>query len=163
MWKTGDALIYKTTGVCIVDSVFEESFSSEPCRYYRLRPAGDEKNVILVPLSNEALTSKMLPLLTENEALDIISSFSTLEHPWQDSDKRRLEDFKNTLESQDRRRIASLINTARKKRLDAAAKGKKIRASDEGFCERAEKLLFSELAFVLECSISDICARVFGA
>ena len=163
MWKTGDRLIYKTLGVCTFEGIKSESFMGEMCEYYQLRPLGDEKNVTLVPKNNQALVARMFPLVSTEEAGRIISLFDTFEHPWKDNDKLRAEDFKSTLESCDRERIAGLINTVRKKRREAFEKGKKTRASDESFCERAEKLLFSELSYVLGCEIPDICAKIFTA
>ncbi len=161
MWKTGDRLIYKTAGICVIERITSESFSGEACEYYHLRPINDDKNTILIPTSSSALVSKMYPLMSNDEAERTISVFKTLEHPWQENDKLRAEEFKKTLDSRNILLIAGLINMVRLKRDELEKRGKKPRSSDIGFCEKAEKLLFSELAFVLETDIEDIRKRIY--
>ena len=150
MFNIGETLIYANTGLCSVEDVREESFAGENKRYYILKPLSDTKSTIHIPCDSERLTKKMHKLLSEKEALLILSHFSDSLIEWQEHDKRRAEAFRKVIESADRRLTASLINTIRKKRLEFFKKGKKLRASDEVILKSAESLFFEEFCYVLK-------------
>ncbi len=160
MWKINDIITYRTVGLCRIDDITTESFDKTPADYYVLKPLADEKSVIRVPCANSILCEKMRPLLTRSEAEALVEKMPSLSLEWQENDKRRAEYFKGIIESGNRNDIAALIQTIRVKEAQLISNGKKLRASDEALVARAEKLLFSELAHVLNVSEEELFCNV---
>ncbi|MBQ9976543.1 MAG: CarD family transcriptional regulator [Clostridia bacterium] len=153
MWKINDTVLYRASGLCRIENITEEKFGDEVQEYYVLRPLGDEKSIVHIPCSNTILCSKMHSLMTRDEIEDLIESLPTLSSDWPESDKRRAEYFRSVLETGNRRDIAGIIMSIRRRREELIAIGKKPRAVDESICARAEKLLLDEFNFVLERNI----------
>lgn len=153
MWNINDTVLYRASGLCRIENITEEKFGDEVQEYYVLRPLGDEKSIVHIPCSNTLLCSKMHSLMTRDEIEDLIESLPTLTSDWPENDKRRAEYFRSVLETGNRRDIAGIIMSIRRRREELIAIGKKPRAVDESICARAEKLLLDEFNFVLERNI----------
>ena len=156
MWKIDDVVLYRTAGLCKIENITTEVFTGEPQEYYVLRPLSDTKSVLHIPLANAQLCAKMFPLMSCGEIEKLIDELPALTVEWQDNDKRRAEYFKGVLESGDRRMLAALIKTVHERRVLLEQAGKKLRASGESVCTKAEKLLFDELSYVLKIPCADI-------
>ena len=156
MRKIGDVVLYRTAGLCLVSDIRTESFSGQAEEYYILKPCADEKSVVYIPLNNTVLCEKMHTLLSREEILSLIDSFPFLEISWQENDKRRSEEFRAVIESGDRHRVAGVIKTIFKHRLELEEKGKKLRSSDEILFHQAQKLLFEEFSFVLDIPTEEL-------
>jgi CarD family transcriptional regulator len=165
----GDKVIYKTNGVCVVEGrCFEalpgsgaSSFERIRQECYILRPLSDTGIKIYVPIDNEALTSQLHPILTPEQALDILHCPDSDSVEWIDDMRTRTNTFREQLSLGDRYLLFNMIASITHQRARLQKIGKKLYAVDEGMLKKAEKLLFEELAVVLEMAYDDV-AQLFS-
>lgn len=156
MFSIGDAVVYGAQGVCRIEKIeCRKSLSGEE-EYYVLCPVYQKSSVILVPLKNEALTSRMYPIISVSRAKKLISVFKDLPDVWINDDTRRREEFKKVLTSGDRIQVAAIINAYKVEDERRKNCGKHLPQSDEVIFERAKAVLGGELAFVFEIEPREI-------
>ena len=59
MYKTGDVVMYGTSGICRVAAVEKRDLTGEEQEYYILRNIYSDKNIYYVPVNNEAALGRM--------------------------------------------------------------------------------------------------------
>lgn len=160
MWKIGDTVLYRSSGLCRIEDIKKENFSGECEEYYVLRPLHDKNSSVLVPLSNEELCGKIMPLLTESEIDALIDTFPSLFVEWENNDKLRAQKFRAMLETGDRQEVCAVIKAVWERRAYLAVTGKKSRASDDAIAEKAERILFDEISHVLKIPRENIVSYI---
>lgn len=146
----GETVLYGVEGVCRITGTQRRNLSGLQLDYYVLQPVYNPQAKVLVPVQNEQLTSKMIPLLSAGEINELIRSMpSGADLPWEENDTLRREQFKEILLHGDRRAVICLIKTLYLHQQALAEKGKKQHAADERFLKDAEKKLYEEFAYVL--------------
>ena len=65
MYKIGTYVSYRSEGVCVINEIKQQKFGAldTASEYYVLSPIVDNNSKLYVPVNNEALVSKMRPLL----------------------------------------------------------------------------------------------------
>lgn len=149
MLEKGHIFVYGASGICRVEDICIRDYGSGKKEYYILQPVFDLRSTLSVPVDSPAFTSHARELLTKEEVLEIIDSVPNVEAEWIRDDKERIETFRNLLEGGVRMDIAVLIRSLYLHKKELAARGKKLRSSDEAIMQRAEKLLYGEFAWVL--------------
>ena len=158
MLAIGTKVVYGTNGVCEIADIRREEVAGEARNYYVLR-AGESgaDSLIFVPVDSEKLVAQMRPLLSREEVEAIILRAASLpETDWPTDNRRRSELFRKIIDSGDRTALISLIKTiynAGKRREDI---GKKNYLADEQVMKRAEKILYSEFAEVLDIAPGEV-------
>ena len=151
MYKTGQLIMYANTGVCRVDSIgAPPSDFPEECKerlYYRLSEVYG-KNIIYIPVDTKNF---MRPIISGAEAEDVIQAIpdAKLLDEKSHSQKSWEEDYKQLLNSHDCRDLVCLLKTVYRKNQIAVQKGKKPWLINQHYRQRAEKLLYGELAAAL--------------
>ena len=74
MYKTGDTVLYGSEGVCKITDITEKQFGDVSIEYYILTPVFNNRSTFFVPTKNETLVSRMRPILTNREILDLITN-----------------------------------------------------------------------------------------
>ncbi len=156
MWKLDDVIMYGSNGICRIEDIQDREFAGEIKKYFTLKPIFDDKNTFFVPTFNEALMSRIKPVMTYDEATALIKRFGEIEPEWVDNDKARIEQNKETLESCDRERIVAMLKGLYERRLFLISRGKKLRTSDEILMKNAEQLIENECAYVLGILRSEV-------
>ncbi len=158
MYSVGEAVIYGNHGVCKVKEITEMSFGngSDRKKYYVLCPVSNPRSIIYVPTDNDALTSRIRPLLSEAEIDEIISSVPPEKLQWIASDIKRKEFCGETLKSGDRFRIMQMIGMLYDQREALRDQKKHFHVVDERFLKDATRLLHEEFAYVLGISPADV-------
>ena len=148
-------MIYGNEGVCEIAGVSMQNFGGTSGEYYELIPKYRENTSVLVPVKNEKLTSKMIPLLSKNEVEKLVRSIPDIGPQWIDNDNLRKEKYKQMLCSGDRRDLVCILKTLYIHKQECIDRGRKLHAADERlFAEAAEKLN-CEIAAVLDISLKD--------
>ena len=152
MFSIGDTVVYGTQGVCRISEITEREICKKKMRYYVLRPVYQENNTLFVPVDNDTLTSRMSAVLSNEEIKELIRAIPDEDTMWIDDDMRRREKYREILSSSDRRAIVRVIKTLHEEQQRRKEVGNKLQQADELLLHRAETLLHSELALVLNIS-----------
>ena len=150
MFQINDTVSYGTQGVCTVTGIEKMNLAGKTEEYYVLKPVYQTHSTIYVPLSNDALVEKMRRVLSREETEELIRTIPDEETIWIDDELERKEKYNQIINSGDRKKIAGLIKTLYFEQTRRQSSGKRLRQSDEQLFKRAENLLYSELALVLD-------------
>lgn len=156
MFSIGDKIQYSTTGICTIIDIEQKNLGSIVNDYYVLKPNANEKARVYVPVNNQKLTLKMRKILTKQEILEIISSFSECPDIWIENNDKRREAFTEIVSSGDRKQILVLIRSLYMHKNVQAALGRKFHISDEKIFKEAERVLYDELSYVLEIEPTEV-------
>lgn len=160
MFKIGDTVVYGAQGICTVESESEQKFGREVKKYLVLKPVFDSRNTIFVPIDNEKLYSKIQGVLTTEEINSILDDIPNQQVIEIENDIERKETFKQILSQNDRVMVSRLIKTLYLLKQEKFALGKKLHSSDEYILKEAEKLLYEEIAFVLNMPLEDVLPMI---
>lgn len=149
MYKSGDHVVYGIHGVCRIADEEVRSVDRRQVRYYVLEPVNSPGSRYLVPRDNEAAVSKLHALLSREELDGMLHSDSVRNGVWiQDENQRRLH-YRDIVNTGDRSAMLQLIGALYRHKESQAAAGRKFRIGDESMLRDAEKLMNSEISFVL--------------
>lgn len=154
MFNIGDYVMYGTSGLCKIIDIRKENFGGKPEEYYILELVFDQSTVIYAPLENNK--TPMRNVIDEDEIYSIIHSLPKAENLWLENDKDRNDRFKEILRSGDCKSIIYMIKSIYMHKLKQAEKGKKLHIADDNIIKTAEKLAYSELAYVLGIQPDDV-------
>ena len=151
MYQTGELILYGGTGVCRVTDIVAKKFGrTEPEKLFYVLTPLYQSGTITTPVENGKVFTR--PVITRDEALSLIDSIPGIEaEAYHNQNLQQLENhYKHELESHDCRDLLRLtMSTYRKKQEREQAK-LKFGAVDRRYMERAENLLFGELAVALD-------------
>jgi len=156
MLSVGETLVYGSSGVCRVDDICVRECGNSKREYYVLQPVYDDRSTVYVPTDSEKLISHVKPLLSREEVEEMIASMPEEGFEWIANDKERAETFRVLLEEGTRNDLVKLLRTLYLHKSELAERGKKLRSSDEAIMQRAQRLLYGELAWVLGIKPSEV-------
>ena len=153
MYKIGDKVVYKKSGVCVVDSIQDKDFGNGNVTYYYLLPYYNKNATkIMIPVDRGDL---LRDIISKEEALKIIDYIPKAEDCWIQDSKTRREKFSNVMQSGNIKELCSLINTLNNKRKEFSKNKKMLSMMDKEAYQHAEKLVFEEIATSLNISLED--------
>jgi len=150
MFEKGEYVVYGTSGVCKVEDITTmnlEGISKEKL-FYILSPLGQSGGRIFTPVDNQK--TLMRPILSLEEARDLIKDIPQIEGLWIVNDKQREETYRKCMRDCDCRGWIKIIKTLYLRKIERTAQGKKVTATDEKYLKLAENHLYSELSIPLE-------------
>lgn len=153
MFKIGDAVVYGSSGVCMIDDIRNEYFLGEQALYYILTPVYSKGSTIFCPVNNDKLPIRAVR--SKDELLSSLSSDTADTDEWIVNDQKRHEHFSAVLRTSDSGKLARMISLLWRNRDEMAAVGRKFRAADEKALADAEKILFGEMSYVLDISYDE--------
>ena len=160
-YRKGDYVSYSCSGVCLIDDIRQESAGKgETKTFFILKPVADPGSTIFVPTSSPVLLAKMQRLPNKDEADGMILATKKDQMAWIDDRKVRAAAFQTIIKACDLKELLGLVACIYQKRVDLAAKGKKLAASDESTLRRAEALIENELSFVLQLKGDQVGAYI---
>ena len=129
-------------------------------KYYVLKPVYQNSSVIYVPVENEALVSKMRPVLSREEVDRLIDGMPEIPTAWEEDPQARKASFDALLRSNECRSLIILIKTLHAQKKRRQADGKALHVSDETFLREAQRLLYDEFAGALEIQPTQVHAYI---
>ena len=93
MISVGQTVLYGGNGVCSVSGITTRTIGRTPVEYYELRPVSSKISTVFVPVGNEALVSRIRPVLGAKEIGEILASPATEE--WIADKNARAERFRD--------------------------------------------------------------------
>ncbi len=156
MFEKGQLIIYGSTGVCIVDGIgpLDSSPATGDRVYYTLSPFYSKESRIYTPVDNQKII--MRPILTQQEAEDLIREIPQIQELWIVDEKKREKDYKDALAKADCHEMIRVIKTIYPRKQKRLAAGKKVTASDERYFNMAEDFLYKELAISLNMDLEKV-------
>ena len=156
MFNPGDKVNYGINGVCIVEGIRREKIGRQTHEYYVLKPMMQSRSTICVPMDNDTLVSKMLPLLSREGLEEILSDLPNLSTRWIENDLERTTEFKRILKTADRRSIFGVIKTIYRRDQELQSQNRHLRGSDQQIMKEAESILYYEIAQVLSIDPAEV-------
>lgn len=153
MFNVNDTVVYGNTGVCHIEDIRLEDFLGKKEMYYILKPIYSKGSMIFCPVENAK--TKMRKTITKKELDDILSKPVTKAVSWIENDNERRSHFSDILKRCDVSELYISVISLSKKENEKLAIGKKLHATDEKFLSDFEKILYGEIAFVLDIPLSD--------
>ena len=152
MFSIGDTVVYGGSGVCEIDDIRDISFYHErPKKYYVLKPMFvKQSSTVYVPFDNEKLTAKIQPVISKDEAIELIDGIGSEESEWIDDRNQRKDHFNDLLSNGTRKQIINLISMITKHRDTLAGEGKVLNMQDEKILAEAERRMNAEFAVALD-------------
>ncbi len=149
MFEAGTYIICGQHGVCRVEAIgpLELLEASRDRIYYTLSQVYTKGGTIYVPADSEKII--MRPVLSREEAEELIDQMEEIETIWVENEKRREDVFKEALKTCRSRDWVRIIKTLYVRRQARLAQGKKVTAGDEKYLRIAEENLYGELAVAL--------------
>ena len=156
LFNVGNVVVYGSQGICKIDSIESKQIGKQTADYYVLKPLFNQSAALFVPVDNQALTAKMIDVLSVDEAKKLIEKAPDMPIISFDGENQKREQYKLIFASGKREDIAALIKTIRLEKETRRAIGKKLNLIDEQTLRKSELLLFNELAFVLGVTTDEV-------
>lgn len=149
MFAIGEYIVYGNTGVCkVIETKNMATPGTKDDRlYYTLEPVYDKGCRLFIPVDNQKV--KMRPILTKQEAEELIGRIKEIDILIVTDEKNREEMYKEAIRTcncEEWIRIIKTLYLRKKARLEA---GKKVTSSDAKYMHMAEESLYGELSVVL--------------
>lgn len=149
-----DFVMYGAIGVCKITDICSLDFMRDGNMYYVLQPVYNASERIYAKVGSDKML--MRKSLTKDEAQKHIEDMKAAEVIWFANDKERDAEFKKILRSGDCkewiRMVKGLYRTKKQKEMD----GKKLSQADTNIFQKAEKLLYGELALALGIKMEEM-------
>ena len=149
MFNTGDYVVHKNDGLCKITEI--STLNIPDCdnekQYYFLTPIDSPNSRIYVAVGSG--DSSLRAPISEDEALELIDSFPSLDTLSVENEKQRQNAYSAALIQNDCEQLLRLIKTTSIRKAERVSKGRSATSVDEHFLKSARKALYSELSYVL--------------
>ena len=154
MYRKGDYVIYGCKGVCQIREVTTLNMEGIPKDrlYYEMQLVSDPGSTIFTPVEHEGSRSVMRPLLSEDEARDLLRKIPELEEEWIRDDRAREAHYRDAVNHGDAEAMLSLIRQLQLRRRARIEQGKKLPVMDSRYLKTAQDNLYQEFSIVLDAS-----------
>lgn len=149
MFQTGQQVIYGIHGVCTILGTETKRFGKTKSDYYILQPIHQLDSQYFIPVGNPAALSKLRPLMSRQELLDLLHSDDVRQNVWIPDENQRKNRFREILIQGDRGVILSMVYCLHLHKKEQQRLGRKFHQSDETFLKEAEKLINAECSHIL--------------
>ena len=151
MYQVGELILYGGTGVCRVTEIVAKKFSrTEPEKLYYVLAPLYQSGTITTPVENGKIFTR--PVISRDEAISLIDEIPNIHaEAYHNQNLQQLENhYKAELESHDCMDLLRLTMSTYQKKKEREMAKLKFGAVDRRYMERAEDLLFGELAVALD-------------
>lgn len=159
MFNVGNAIIYDSTGVCLIEDIRVEDFLGKREPYYILKPVFSKGSTIFCPVSNSKVTMRRVS--SRDELTPALHSADT-DIPWIAGDQQRRDFFSAVLKRCEVCEMGGVIRLLCRKKAEKEALGKRLHVADEKALSDVQKLLFGEIAYVFGIDIDDAATLFFS-
>jgi len=154
VFREGDCLVFGLHGVCQMMGKQEDT--ADGSEMYVLQPIYDQRSRIFVPVDSEVLCAKMRPVLSKEEAETLIDQMPEEKEIWISNENQRKERYHEIVKRGERRELVQLVKTLYLQQEKMKKAGKRLYRIDEKYFKDAKKILYGELAHVLEMGIDEV-------
>ena len=157
LFSVNQFVFYNPTGICQIKEICDKEFDGIGSKtYYLLKPVHNPLSEIYVPLDNEILTGKMRGIMVRDEVYRLIDSLDDVQDGWIADSRLRSKTFDQIIKNGNSRELAEMLNTIVAYQQERIAAGKQLQQADQHSLDKAERLLYQELAFILEITPEEV-------
>ncbi len=156
MFQIGDKVVYGVHGICVVVDEEHRRVDGKNVVYLSLEPVGQSGSKFLVPTHNPAAMAKLRPMLTAEQAENLLALIGVELEPWIQEENRRKQLYRELIASGDCHKLMRMVGIIYQHKASQSAAGRKLHMCDENFMRDAERLLVTEISAVLERDPQDI-------
>ena len=148
MLSIGQKVLYGSNGVCTLDDITLKKIGKTEFEYYVLKPVHSGTQTLFVPTGNSALVEKIRSIISREEAEAILND---LPDPgdWNVDKTERGEQFREIVNSGDRRNIVALFRLITKRERYLKSQGRSLQMADERIYREIKRILSEEFSEVL--------------
>lgn len=156
MFKIGDYIVHGRNGVCKVEDIthIDISGADKDQLYYTLVPMKSMGSKIFYPVDSDRIV--MRPVVSKDEAENIVSEIEAIEPMWIDNDRQRENKYKEAIDSCDCRNLICIIKTLYERTKEREAQGKRMTYVDEKYFREAKDTLYQEFSIALGIEKGDV-------
>lgn len=149
MFQKGDYVVKVNEGICKIEDIVQLDMAGVAAedRYYLMIPIKDQNARLYTYTENAQNTCR--PVMTAQDAWDVIDKIPHMEQTWISEEKRRELEYKKAISSNDPTQLIGIIKNIYNRKRGRLAEGKKNTAIDERYFKIAENALYQELAFAI--------------
>ncbi len=152
MYQSGECVIYGIHGVCRVIGREKQMVNRKRTEYLVLEPMGHGESRFYLPAASEIAMAKLRPVLDEQSLMNLLDSDEIRNSEWIANESVRKNYFRELIASGDRTALLKMVCALYQYKESQFAAGKKFHLCDDNFLRDAEKLLSSEISYVLSIS-----------
>lgn len=160
MLSVGDTVVYGTQGVCTLKEIAVLKMGKTKGEYYILSPMDNPGGKVYVPTANETLTKKLLPVMTEREANELIDEAVREPLAWISGDSERKNVCDDIVKNGSRKQLMQLVGMLYRRREELKDKKKHFHNVDAQYLKTAERMLHGELSYALGIAAEDVAEYV---
>jgi len=152
MYQSGECVIYGIHGVCRVIGLEKQLINRKRTEYLVLEPLGSGESRFYVPTSSDLAMAKLRPVLEKEALINLMESDEIHNSEWIADESARKNCFRELIGSGDRTALLKMVCMLYQYKERQLAAGKKFHQCDDNFLRDAEKLLSSEICYVMSVS-----------
>ena len=147
MFEIGNFVISAANGICEIADTVTMNLSGTDREYFLLVPVEEKTAKVYIPV--DAAEKRIRPVLTKDEAWQVIRGIPQVEETWVENEKERERIYKDAIASREPKQLIGITKNLYRRKKERMDAGKKCTAIDERYFKLAENQLFAELAFAL--------------
>ena len=155
MYQTGEWVVYGIHGVCRVVGTEKQLVNRKRTQYLVLEPLTQTESRFYLPTENPTAMSKLKPVLTKAQMLDLFASEQVRQDAWIEEENLRKQYYRELIGSGERVMLMKMVHSLYRYKSEQIAAGRKFHQADENFLRDAEKLLSSEVSLVMGLSTEE--------
>lgn len=148
MYQVGDIAFYNVYGICKIEGIEEREFHGQTQLYYILHSTHYPSMKLYHPVTSEK--SNLKKILTEEAARSLLDCFKQPGGEWNEHSNTRMQQFKEILNSNGHVKIAELMNTLYRKKIELEGQDKKLSPQYSQILQKLMPILYEELSIALE-------------
>lgn len=152
MYKIGDKVMHQNEGACQISHIVKMNVNDKNKDYFRLTPLLNENACVYISLDHDN-ELRVRPVITLEDAEQYLSCCD--ENPWIADSKKRIKFANDSVHSFDFYRNMMLIKMYLKQE-----KEKQLSPNDRQLLHSAQKLVYSEIAMVMEQKYDEVEERI---
>lgn len=162
MFQKGDLVTYGCKGVCVIKDVTTLKMAGIPRDrlYYEMQLLHDIGSKIFTPVEHEASKSVMRPLLSAEEAEELLGRLEFLKEEWISEDRAREAHYRDAINHSDAEGMLAIIRSLHLRRRERMAQGRKLTAMDSKYLRMVEDNLYTELSLALQIPAEEVAEQI---
>lgn len=150
MFAVGSLVLYGIHGVCKITREEQRTVDRKQISYLVLEPLDSSGSQFLVPSHNENALSKLRPILTKQELMELLHGEAVHKDAWTDDENLRKQRYRELISGFDRAALLQMVCSLHNHKKMILDNGRKFHLCDENFLKDAERILNAEFSVVLE-------------
>jgi CarD family transcriptional regulator len=158
MFEVSDKVFYGVVGICEVEDIDTPPIKGIKGKYYFLQPVYDNKGIIYSPIDNNKVLMRYI--MTTEQATALVTRAKNCRKDDALNEKVSPAVYDEMIKSQDPIQLLHLIRALYNIKNERAKDLRKMKSADSRMLITARKLLYGELAIIMERDYEEISEEI---